>query len=101
MRPRTGKPAVTNVVPWALTDAKVAELADAPDLGSGSRKALGVRLPPFARLSRSPLAPARVASAARSVRARVSCSHVRHNRYLWARRRQAERESLRSRVRHR
>ena len=28
--------------------AKVAELADAPDLGSGSRKALGVRLPPFA-----------------------------------------------------
>ena len=28
--------------------AKVAELADAPDLGSGGRKALGVRLPPFA-----------------------------------------------------
>src|SRR6202023_1008800 len=28
--------------------AKVAELADAPDLGSGSRKALGVRVPPFA-----------------------------------------------------
>jgi hypothetical protein len=28
--------------------AKVAELADAPDLGSGSRKALGVQLPPFA-----------------------------------------------------
>src|ERR1700720_4175836 len=28
--------------------AKVAELADAPDLGSGSRKAMGVRLPPFA-----------------------------------------------------
>jgi hypothetical protein len=26
----------------------VAELADAPDLGSGSRKAMGVRLPPFA-----------------------------------------------------
>src|SRR5213080_4706940 len=32
----------------ARTHAKVAELADAPDLGSGSRKALGVRLPPFA-----------------------------------------------------
>src|SRR5213595_3878968 len=28
--------------------AKVAELADAPDLGSGSRKAMGVQLPPFA-----------------------------------------------------
>ena len=28
--------------------ARVAELADAPDLGSGSRKAMGVRLPPFA-----------------------------------------------------
>src|SRR5437773_3520270 len=32
----------------ALAHAKVAELADAPDLGSGSRKALGVQLPPFA-----------------------------------------------------
>ena len=32
--------------------AKVAELADAPDLGSGSRKALGVRLPPFAPRAR-------------------------------------------------
>ena len=30
------------------TFAKVAELADAPDLGSGSRKAMGVRVPPFA-----------------------------------------------------
>src|SRR5688572_28711225 len=30
------------------SDAKGAELADAPDLGSGSRKAMGVRLPPFA-----------------------------------------------------
>ena len=30
------------------SDAKVAELADAPDLGSGSREAMGVRLPPFA-----------------------------------------------------
>jgi hypothetical protein len=29
----------------------VAELADAPDLGSGGRKALGVRLPPFAPAS--------------------------------------------------
>ena len=33
------------------SDAKVAELADAPDLGSGSRKAMGVRLPPFAQPS--------------------------------------------------
>src|SRR4051812_11916764 len=29
-------------------DAKVAELADAPDLGSGTRKGMGVRVPPFA-----------------------------------------------------
>ena len=28
--------------------AKVAELADAPDLGSGGRKVMGVRVPPFA-----------------------------------------------------
>ena len=28
----------------------MAELADAPDLGSGSREAMGVRLPPFALL---------------------------------------------------
>ncbi len=28
--------------------AKVAELADAPDLGSGGREAVGVRVPPFA-----------------------------------------------------
>ena len=33
------------------SSAKVAELADAPDLRSGSRKALGVRLPPFAMLT--------------------------------------------------
>ena len=32
----------------SLRRAKVAELADAPDLGSGGREALGVRLPPFA-----------------------------------------------------
>src|SRR5436190_3484525 len=32
----------------SMIPARVAELADAPDLGSGSRKALGVRLPPFA-----------------------------------------------------
>jgi hypothetical protein len=32
----------------SFSSAKVAELADAPDLGSGSRKAMGVRLPPFA-----------------------------------------------------
>src|SRR6476469_9760221 len=36
--------------------AKVAELADAPDLGSGSRKAMGVRLPPFAPASARPVA---------------------------------------------
>ena len=29
-------------------NAKVAELADAPDLGSGGRKAVWVRVPPFA-----------------------------------------------------
>ena len=29
-------------------DARVAELADAPDLGSGGRKAMGVQIPPFA-----------------------------------------------------
>ena len=29
-------------------DAKVAELADAPDLGSGTREGMGVRVPPFA-----------------------------------------------------
>src|SRR5690348_12063134 len=28
--------------------ARVAELADAPDLGSGGREAVGVRVPPFA-----------------------------------------------------
>ena len=28
--------------------AKVAELADAPDLGFGTRKGMGVRVPPFA-----------------------------------------------------
>ena len=43
----------------------MAELADAPDLGSGSRKAMGVRLPPFALL-RSPWIPRR-ASACRHV----------------------------------
>src|SRR3954468_13452877 len=46
----------TGIALWgrlAQAHAKVAELADAPDLGSGSRKALGVRLPPFALL-RSP-----------------------------------------------
>src|SRR3954468_11102047 len=46
----------TGIALWgrlAQAHAKVAELADAPDLGSGSRKALGVRLPPFALLLRS------------------------------------------------
>ena len=33
------------------SDAKVAELADAPDLGSGGRKAMGVQVPPFAPIS--------------------------------------------------
>ena len=54
--------------------AKVAELADAPDLGSGSRKAMGVRLPPFAPFD-SPRAHAhgslmagRAASRARSLK---------------------------------
>ncbi len=36
----------------SVPDAKVAELADAPDLGSGSRKAMGVRVPPFASIAR-------------------------------------------------
>ena len=56
------------------TFAKVAELADAPDLGSGSRKAMGVRLPPFAPFD-SPRAHAhgslmagRAASRARSLK---------------------------------
>ncbi len=30
--------------------ARVAELADAPDLGSGIREDVGVRVPPFARI---------------------------------------------------
>ena len=30
----------------------MAELADAPDLGSGGRKAMGVQVPPFAPISR-------------------------------------------------
>ena len=37
----------TRAVQWR--HAKVAELADAPVLGAGSRKAVGVRVPPFAR----------------------------------------------------
>jgi hypothetical protein len=48
---RVGGPALADVLRFSrrpLSSAKVAELADAPDLGSGSRKAMGVRLPPFA-----------------------------------------------------
>ena len=41
--------AATPTAPHAPAyDAKVAELADAPDLGSGGREAVGVRVPPFA-----------------------------------------------------
>src|SRR6202023_2083136 len=58
--------------------AKVAELADAPDLGSGSRKAMGVRVPPFApAFARSEQAratawrPRRMAAAPKQRRGRV------------------------------
>jgi hypothetical protein len=50
--------------------ARVAELADAPDLGSGSRKALGVRVPPFALL-RSPAFARELRSASTSTRRSV------------------------------
>ena len=53
-RPRKGVRTSCRVPP-AVFDAKVAKLADAPDLGSGSRKAMGVQIPPFAPLQRSPL----------------------------------------------
>ena len=46
-----GFPALSGLRLPIRSDAKVAELADAPDLGSGSRKAMGVRLPPFASAS--------------------------------------------------
>ncbi len=41
---------------WACLNgrANVAELADAPDLGSGGRKPVGVQLPPFAPASVRP-----------------------------------------------
>ena len=55
---------------WRHPPAKVAELADAPDLGSGSRKALGVRLPPFALL-RSPAFARELRSASTNSRRRV------------------------------
>ena len=46
------RPNAAVVTRWSTkAHAKVAELADAPDLGSGGRKALGVRLPPFALTS--------------------------------------------------
>jgi hypothetical protein len=35
---------------FGVLGARVAELADAPDLGSGIREDVGVRVPPFARL---------------------------------------------------
>ena len=41
-------------------DAKVAELADAPDLGSGGRKAMGVQVPPFAPISHILVTVARI-----------------------------------------
>src|SRR5688572_29736047 len=46
-------------------------LADAPDLGSGSRKAMGVRVPPFALL-RSP----------RTTRRAAECKHREKRRRL-------------------
>src|SRR5882762_10073216 len=55
--------------------AKVAELADAPDLGSGGRQALGVRLPPFALL-RSRVC-ARLPAEARTAKAGATeCKHA-------------------------
>src|SRR3954467_4006472 len=50
-RRKTPERQVCGAHPGSVTlsaHAKVAELADAPDLGSGSRKAMGVRVPPFA-----------------------------------------------------
>jgi hypothetical protein len=38
----------TEAVKLVVAGANVAELADAPDLGSGSRKGMGVRPSPFA-----------------------------------------------------
>ena len=47
--PRLPIPLPAPVGPASLRRrAKVAELADAPDLGSGTRKGMGVRVPPFA-----------------------------------------------------
>ncbi len=40
------------VLYYGMLGARVAELADAPDLGSGIRKDVGVRVPPFARISK-------------------------------------------------
>ena len=60
----------------AIGCAKVAELADAPDLGSGSRKAMGVRLPPFALL-RSRLRAGLPAVARRAEAGASECSPAR------------------------
>ena len=47
-RPQAGGAAGGHSDYVVSSDAKVAELADAPDLGSGDRKVMGVRVPPFA-----------------------------------------------------
>src|SRR5437868_2191301 len=41
-------PPLAEAARYNLKNARVAELADAPDLGSGARKGVGVRVPPFA-----------------------------------------------------
>ena len=60
---------------YAAMDAKVAELADAPDLGSGTRKGMGVRVPPFALL-RSPALARALSAVAAGTRA-AECKHTR------------------------
>jgi WD40 repeat protein/DNA-binding SARP family transcriptional activator len=66
--------------PSSLVNARVAELADAPDLGSGGREAVGVRVSPLAR------SPARVCPhepGAGSVwRRRFGGPTLRHMRFL-------------------
>src|SRR6188768_3986055 len=69
---------------WTRRYAKVAELADAPDLGSGTRKGMGVRVPPFA------FAPARAefrrATANASRRSRVAAKADQQARARFSRR---------------
>src|SRR3954469_23092505 len=60
-RRKTPERQVCGAHPGSVTlnaNAKVAKLADAPDLGSGSRKAMGVRVSPFALLRSRLAAPA-------------------------------------------